>query len=230
MKDFSQFEQKINVTFSNKDLLAEALTHRSYLNENSSWRLPHNERLEFLGDAVLELVTTEFLFKKYPSKPEGELTNFRAALVNANMLSRVATEMRIGDFILLSHGEARDTGRARSFILANAFEALIGALYLDADYAVAKKTIEQFLLPKIDEVLEKGLFRDSKSLFQEKAQEKNGITPAYRVLKEWGPDHDRHFLLGVYLGSELIAEGEGPSKQIAEQKAAEAALEKKGWA
>lgn len=229
MQDFSQFEQHINVRFLNKDLLTEAFTHRSYLNENPSWTGRHNERLEFLGDAVLELIVTEFLFKKFPSKQEGELTSLRAALVNAHMLLRIATEMKMDHFMLLSRGEARDTGRARSFILANAFEALIGALYLDKGHATTQEVIERYLMPKIDEILEKKLFIDPKSFFQERAQEVVNITPTYRVLKEWGPDHDRHFILGVYLEDECIAEGEGPSKQIAQQKAAEAALRKKGW-
>ncbi|MCH7883156.1 ribonuclease III [Patescibacteria group bacterium] len=229
MKDLSQFEKKIKARFSNKDLLKEALTHRSYLNENSSWPFSHNERLEFLGDAVLELVATEFLFKKFPKKPEGELTNLRAALVNATMLASVAGEMDINNFILLSRGEARDTGRARAYILADAFEALVGAIYLDGGYGAAQKIIERFLLYRTQEVLEKKLFRDPKSLFQEKAQEVFGITPTYQVLKEWGPDHDRHFILGVYLGEELAGEGEGPSKQIAQQSAAEAALARKDW-
>lgn len=229
MKDLSQFEKKIKVRFLNKDLLKEALTHRSYLNENPTWPLSHNERLEFLGDAVLELVATEFLFKKFPKKPEGELTNLRAALVNAMMLASVAKETDINNFILLSRGEARDTGRARAYILADAFEALVGAIYLDGGYGAAQKMIKRFLLHRTQEVLEKKLFRDPKSLFQEKAQEVLGITPTYQVIKEWGPDHDRHFILGVYLGEELAGEGEGPSKQIAQQNAAGAALARKGW-
>ncbi|MEK7598989.1 MAG: ribonuclease III [Patescibacteria group bacterium] len=229
MKDFSFFEKKIDYFFSDKKLLKEAFTHRSYLNENPSGGGSHNERLEFLGDAVLELIATEFLFKKFKEMPEGELTLLRSALVNANMLSTVASELEINDFLFLSRGEAKDVGRARAFILANAFEAIIGALYLDGGYAAAEKFITKYLLIRIDEVLEKRLFHDAKSLFQEKAQEFAGITPAYRVLKEWGPDHDKHFVVGVYLGEELVASGEGPSKQIAEQNAAEAGLKSKSW-
>lgn len=229
MKDFNSFEKKIEYSFKKKSLLTEAFTHRSYLNENPSWPGRHNERLEFLGDAVLELVVTEFLFYKFPEKPEGELTSLRAALVNANMLSEISSDLEINNFLLLSRGEAKDTGRARAYILANAFEALVGALYLDGGYEAAKKFIDQNVFGKIDDVLEKKLFLDAKSLFQERSQEAVGITPFYRVLKEWGPDHDKHFVVGVYLGEDLVASGEGPSKQIAEQNAAELGLKLKGW-
>ena len=210
-------------------MLTEAFTHRSYLNENPSWKGAHNERLEFLGDAVLELVVTEALFARFPEKPEGELTSLRAALVNANMLSGLASDMNLNSFLLLSRGEAKDVGRARGYILANAFEALIGAIYLDGGYGETKKFIEKNLMPKIDEVLEKKLFRDAKSLFQERAQDIVGATPNYRVLEEWGPDHDKHFVIGVYLGEDLAASGEGPSKQAAEQNAAQDALAAKNW-
>jgi len=229
MNDFSQFENALGVAFENKNLLKEALTHRSYLNENPSWPVPHNERLEFLGDAVLELVVTEELYGKFPEKPEGELTSFRAALVNANMLSEVAQDLNINEHIMLSRGEAKDLGRARQYILANAFEAVVGALYLDQGYEAAKSFIVKYLLPRIDEVLSKKLFRDAKSLFQERAQDDTGITPTYEVLDEWGPDHAKHFIMGVYLGKELIAKGEGPSKQEAQQQAAQAALKVKNW-
>ena len=229
MKDFSEFEKKIKIKFKNQDFLKEAFTHRSYLNENPSWSTGHNERLEFLGDAVLELAATEFLFKKFPQKPEGELTSLRAALVNANMLSEIAQDLNINEYILLSRGEAKDVGRARIYILANALEALIGALYLDSGYEVSKSFIERWILGKLGEVLEKKLFRDAKSLFQERSQEIAGVTPNYDVLKEWGPDHDKHFVVGVFLGKDLVAEGEGPSKQEAERKAAEAALRVKNW-
>lgn len=229
MQDFSEFEKKLNYNFKNKKLLTEAFTHRSYLNENPSWPDPHNERLEFLGDAVLELIITERIFGDFPEKPEGELTGLRSALVNASMLSRVATELEMNNFMLLSRGEAKDLGRARAYILANAVEALIGALYLDGGHKEAKKFIENNIASKIDEVLQKKLYRDSKSFFQERAQEIAGLTPNYRVLKEWGPDHDKHFVVGVYLEDELVASGEGPSKQEAEQNAAEDALEVRGW-
>lgn len=227
--DFSAFEKNSGYEFENKNLLTEAFTHRSYINENPSSKGAHNERLEFLGDAVLELIVTEDLFARFPEKPEGELTALRAALVNSNMLSRLASDLDLNDFLLLSRGEAKDIGRARGYILANAFEALIGAIYLDGGYDKAKKFIEKNLMPKINEVLEKKLFRDAKSLFQERAQDMAGITPSYRVLEEWGPDHDKHFVLGVYLGDALVASGEGPSKQIAEQNAAQDALVVKNW-
>ena len=229
MKDFSEFESKINIKFKNQDLLKEAFTHRSYLNENPSWPVGQNERLEFLGDAVLELAVTDFLFMRFPEKPEGELTSFRAALVNANMLSSVAQDLEINDYLLLSKGESKDVGRARLFILANCFEALIGAIYLDQGYDPASRFIHENILPKMDEILNKKLFRDSKSLFQERAQEITGVTPSYEVVKEWGPDHDKHFVVGVYVGKELVAQGEGPSKQEAQQQAAMAGLKAKGW-
>lgn len=229
MKDFSEFENKTGIEFKNKDFLKEAFTHRSYLNENPSWDNPHNERLEFLGDAVIELIVTEELFRKFPEKPEGELTSFRAALVNANMLSETAAKLNFGDFLLLSRGEAKDKGRARQYILANAFEAVVGAIYLDQGYAAAKKFLDTNLLPKLPGIISEKLYQDPKSIFQERAQEFILITPHYEVIKEWGPDHDKHFVVGVFLGSEKIADGNGPSKQAAQEEAARSALEIKGW-
>lgn len=229
MIDFSKFEQVIGIAFRNKDLLRTALTHRSYINENPSTLGGHNERMEFLGDAVLELVITEYLYERFPERPEGELTSLRASLVNANMLGAVASELDFNNFLLLSRGEARDIGRARQYILANAFEAVVGAAYLDQGYENTKDFILKVLSPKVGEILEKKLYRDAKSLFQEEAQERVSITPTYQVQKEWGPDHDKHFIVGVYLGNDLIAEGEGPSKQEAQQQSAEAALKLKGW-
>lgn len=232
MIDFSKFEKILGVEFKDKDLLRLALTHRSYLNENpppAGGSGEQNERLEFLGDAVLELVVTEYLYKQFPEKPEGELTALRASLVNANMLGDMAGSLNFNDFLLLSRGEARDVGRARQYILANAFEAVVGATYLDQGYEDVKSFIIKLLTPKIPEILEKRLYRDAKSFFQEEAQERVGITPTYEVLKEWGPDHDKHFIIGVYLGKDLVAEGEGPSKQTAQQQSAEAALKQKGW-
>ncbi len=228
MTDFSKFEKILGVEFKDKNLLRLALTHRSYINENPS-ASEQNERLEFLGDAVLELVVTEYLYKQFPEKPEGELTALRASLVNANMLGDAANGLNFNDFLLLSRGEARDIGRARQYILANTFEAVVGAIYLDHGYETVKSFIIKILTPKIPEILEKRLYRDAKSFFQEEAQERVGITPTYDVLKEWGPDHDKHFIVGVYLNKDLVAEGEGPSKQIAQQQAAEAALKQKVW-
>ena len=226
--DTHTLEEKIGVSFKNKDLLLTALTHRSYLNENPAWQLDHNERLEFLGDAVLELVVTEDLYAKYPN-PEGELTNWRAALVNAVMLAQLSNEFNLNDHILMSRGEAKDTGRARQYILANAMEALIGAIYLDQGYEVAAGFIQKYILKELPRIIQNRLDRDAKSLFQEAAQEKVGITPNYEVIQEWGPDHARQFKVGVYLGRELAGQGEGASKQEAQQKAAEAGLTKKGW-
>src|SRR3989338_10487973 len=224
----SELESKIGIQFKDKDLLLTALTHRSYLNENPSWKLDHNGRLEFLGDAVLELAVTDELYAKYPN-PEGELTNWRAALVNAVMLAQISTEFQLNDYILMSRGEAKDTGRARQYILANAMEALIGAIYLDQGYETAAQFIKKYILKELPRIIENHLYRDAKSLFQEQAQEQVGITPNYEVMNEWGPDHARQFKVGVYLGRELVAEGEGASKQEAKQKAAEAGLAKKGW-
>ena len=227
--DFKTFETRIGYSFKNGNLLEQAFTHRSYLNENRAPGREHNERLEFLGDAVLELVVTEFLYGKYPDKPEGDLTSYRAALVNTVSISDAATKLGMNEYLLLSRGEARDTGRARAIILANAFEALIGALYLDDGYEEAKKFIAAQLFHKTDEVVAKGLWQDSKSRFQEIAQEKEGITTSYDVVSQTGPDHDKNFLVGVYIGSTRIATGEGRSKQEAEQKAAEKALATKRW-
>ncbi len=224
----SGFEAKIGTTFHNKDILLQALTHRSYLNENSKWHLDHNERLEFLGDAVLELSVTDYLYRNYPN-PEGEMTNWRAALVNANMLAKISSDFDLNDYVLLSRGEAKDTGRARQYILANAVESLIGAIYIDQGYESADKFIIRFIIKELPEIIEKKLFRDAKSLFQEKAQERVGITPAYEVLKEWGPDHARNFKIGVYLDKEMAGQGQGPSKQEAQQMAAEDALANKKW-
>jgi len=227
-KKFTELESKIGFVFNNKDLLLTALTHRSYLNENPKWHLDHNERMEFLGDAVLELVVTEYLFKNYPN-PEGEMTNWRAALVNAVILSKITGEFDLNDYVLLSRGEAKDTGRARQYILANAIEALIGAIYLDQGYEPCEKFIARFVLKELPMIIEKRLYRDAKSSFQEMAQDKVGITPTYEVIKEWGPDHARNFQVGVFLEKEMAGQGQGPSKQEAQQQAAEDALAKKGW-
>lgn len=229
MTDFSSFEEKIHTIFQDKDLLTQAFIHRSYINENPKSPISHNERLEFLGDAVLELVVTDYLYKKYPGSPEGELTAYRSALVNANIISDVASELAMNDYLLLSKGEAKDIGKARQYILANTYEAVAGAIYLDQGYEQARVFIHDSLLDKTDEIVSKKLWRDSKSLVQEKAQEYVAITPAYKVLHESGPDHDKHFTVGLFLRDELIAEGKGKSKQEAEQKAAQEALRVKKW-
>jgi len=229
MKDFSLFEKKFNLEFNNKDLLIQAFVHRSYLNEHSDFRLGHNERLEFLGDAVLELIVTEYLYKRYPDKAEGELTSWRAALVNTNQLADVAEKIGLSKFLLLSKGEKNDIDKAHHYILADTFESLIGAIYLDLGYKITKSFIEEKLIKELPRIIESGSFKDSKSSFQEKAQEKEGITPNYKVLKESGPDHAKEFIVGAFLEEKLIAEGEGSSKQEAEIKAAEKALEIKNW-
>lgn len=229
-KDFSLLEKSLDVSFKNKDLLIQAFCHRSYLNENPDFYLSHNERLEFLGDAVLELITTDYLFKEYPDKPEGEMTGWRASLVNANILSDTSRELGFENFLLLSSGEEKEKGKARKYILSDTFEAFIGALYLDQGYEAARKFIEKDLIQKkLGEIIEKKLFKDPKSLFQERAQEIVGITPVYQVIEETGPDHLKHFLVGVMLGDELVAKGDGSSKHEAELKAAEEALKAKDW-
>lgn len=229
MKDYTVFEKKIDIIFKDKDLLINAFTHRSYINEHSGSGLEHNERLEFLGDAVLELVTTHELFIRYPQTPEGELTAYRAALVNTNSIAEAGEALGMNEYLLLSKGEAKDTGKARSVIIADTFEALIGAIYLDQGYDAAKKFIVTTLMGKIEEIVEKNLWRDAKSLLQEKAQESEGITPIYKIIEEKGPDHDKHFTAGAYIGSRLLAKGRGKSKQEAEQDAARKALEVEGW-
>lgn len=229
MKTVEAFAKHIGESFSNISLLEEALTHRSYLNEHRDEGLKHNERLEFLGDAVLELATTDRLFRNYPDAPEGELTAYRAALVNTQSLADIAESLNINEYIRLSKGESKDTGRARQFILANAVEAIIGALYLDQGYEKAESFVAKYFYPKLDEIIEKRLWQDAKSAFQEKSQEKVSVTPEYKTIKEEGPDHDKTFTVGVYLNDEEIAVGEGRSKQEAEQAAARAGLDKKGW-
>jgi ribonuclease-3 len=221
--DILTLESKINIQFRDRNLLQTALTHRSYLNENRKWPLPHNERLEFLGDAVLELITTEYLYKNF-EKPEGELTNLRSALVNYRMLSEIAGKIGLEDHILLSRGEAKDTGRARQVILANAIEALIGAIYLDQGFDETKKFINEFIISELSGILNEGKILDPKSKFQELAQEKLGITPHYEVVAEWGPDHNKTFEVAVFIGEKKITTGVGPSKQEAEIVAAENGL------
>jgi ribonuclease-3 len=228
-KQFGTFEKSIGIPFNDRSLLVQAFTHRSYLNEHKEEPLEHNERLEFLGDAVLELIATEYLFRKYPERQEGELTAFRAALVNTVSLSTLAKKLGVEQYLLLSKGEAKDAGRARQYILADTFEALIGAIFLDQGFAAAQQFIEQNLLPQIDEIVEKKLWQDPKSRFQEEAQDRVGVTPTYMTLKEEGPDHDKYFEIGVYLDERLVGTGEGKSKQEAEQEAARKALLELSW-
>jgi len=227
--ELAKLEGILGVTFTDSNHLLSAITHRSYLNEHREATQDHNERLEFLGDAVLELVVTDHLYNKYTDKPEGELTAIRAALVNTVSLSESSLKLGLNDFLLMSKGEAKDTGRARNYILANAFEAVIGALYMDQGYDAAKQFIAEQLFAKTDQIVAKRLWQDPKSRFQELAQEHASVTPTYETLNQVGPDHDRVFTVGVYLGKELVAEGQGRAKQEAEQAAAEAAIAARGW-
>lgn len=219
-------EKTIGVAFRDKDLLVQSLTHRSAVRDSK--RAAHNERLEFLGDAVLELVATDYLYH-LSDKPEGELTNWRSALVQREHLAVVARELKLGDYLLLSRGEESSGGRDRDSTLANALEALIGALYLDRGFEAAEAFCRQFILRRLEGLLAQGKDRDEKSLFQEKAQERHGITPHYETIDAEGPDHHKEFTTAVFIGSEKIAEGKGMSKQRAEQAAAKAALKVKGW-
>jgi len=227
--DFKELQKKLEIKFKSEDLLKQAFVHRSYLNENPAFILGHNERLEFLGDAVLELVVTEYLYKNYPDLAEGEMTNLRAALVNAQMLSQISDRLGFNEFLFLSKGEAKEIGRGRQYILANTFEAFIGALYLDQGYVASQNFINKNLIPELRDIIEKKLWRDAKSLFQETSQERVGITPTYEGISESAPDHAKKFVIGVYLEKELVAKGEGSSKNEAQQKAAENALGVKHW-
>lgn len=228
-KNFQEAAEKMGVQFKEGGLLKQAFVHRSYLNEHPSFELGHNERLEFLGDAVLELVVTEYLFENYEN-PEGELTNWRAALVNGQNLAKVARQLEIEGYLYLSRGEAQDTeSKARRYILANTMEAIIGSLYLDFGWDEAKKFIDAHILSGLQEILDKKLYIDPKSRFQEEAQSRRSITPAYKVLDEVGPDHQKTFTIGAFLDKNLVAEGKGTSKQEAQLHAAAAALEALGW-
>ncbi len=228
MKDFDKFAKHIGIKFNNISLLRLAFTHRSFVNENKLFK-EHNERLEFLGDAVLELVVTEYLFKRFKDKPEGELTAIRAALVNTQSISNAAEKLGMNDYLLLSKGEAGDTGRARRYILANAFEALVGAVYLDRGYSMAKKFISEHLFGNVNKIVENKLWQDPKSKLQELAQERIGVTPSYKEISATGPDHDKVFTVCVMFDEAEIAQGKGKSKREAQQNAAKRALTIKGW-
>ncbi|MDD4930950.1 MAG: ribonuclease III [Candidatus Colwellbacteria bacterium] len=219
------FQADIGIIFKNAGILKEALTHRSYINENPEWQFPHNERLEFLGDAVLELITTNHLFKALPKSEEGELTMIRAALVNTKMLAKIAEEMGIGDYLLTSKGAIQIGSKAIETIFADAFEAIVGAIYLDQGYDIAEKFIKERVLSKLDEVKKAG-FKDAKSLLQEEIQERYKVVPTYDILEEKGPEHQKVFRVAVKVNKELEAEGEGTSKQEAELAAAKELLQK----
>jgi ribonuclease-3 len=228
-KNFDKLEKDLNIFFDNKNLLIQAFIHRSYINENSNVKLGHNERLEFLGDAVLELVSTNFLYQKFTDLAEGELTAYRAALVNTKSISGIAKDLDFNDYLFLSKGESKDFGKARLSILADTYEAFIGAIFLDKGYEFAKEFIENTLLIHTDAIIEAGKYKDAKSVVQERSQDILSITPSYKVVSESGPDHNKKFIIAIYFGEDKIAEGEGRSKQEAETHAAMNAIIKKGW-
>ena len=228
-KDFSVLEKDLNILFTNKNLLIQAFIHRSYINENNGVKLGHNERLEFLGDAVLELVTTNFLFHKFKDLAEGELTSYRAALVNMKSIGEIAKNLNFNDYLFLSKGESKDFGKARLSILADTYEAFLGAVFLDKGYPFVQDFIERTLLIHTDSIIEAGKHKDPKSLVQEKSQEIFAITPSYKVITEIGPDHNKNFIVAIYFGEKEIAKGEGKSKQEAETDAAKKAIIKNKW-
>ncbi len=225
---YKDLEEKIGLKFKDKDLLKNAFIHRSYLNEHKSSKFESNERLEFLGDAVLELVVTEYLYLNYPNS-EGELTNWRSALVKGKTLASISRELKLGYYLHLSHGEERSGGREKDYLLANTFEALIGAIYLEFGYKKAAEFIDNFLLIHLEDILEAGSHIDSKSKLQEMAQERIGTTPVYQMLHDEGPDHEKTFTMGAYIGDRIVGKGKGNSKQVAERKAAEDALRRLKW-
>lgn len=229
MKDFSKLEKLIGIKFKDKNILNQAFIHRSYINEHRDEGIESNERMEFLGDAVLELVSTEHLYKNHPNYDEGEMTNYRSALVKGKHLADIARELTLGDYLYLSKGEENAGGNSKSHILANTLEALIGAIYLDKGFEKIEKFVQEFILIRLDDIIEQNLHIDPKSQFQEMIQEKVGVTPTYEILSESGPDHAKNFETGVYINGEFIAKGNGSSKQKAEEDAAKQALTKKKW-
>lgn len=222
-------QKKIGITFDSPELLDQAFVHASYVNEHRELKKQHNERLEFLGDAVLELVVTEFLYKNFPTKGEGILTSWRAALVKGKHLAEIANKLELGMYLYLSRGEERSGGRQKNYILANTLEALIGVIYLEKGYQLAHEFIDNHIMSQLTSILEQGLHIDAKSRFQEICQDRLGFTPEYKIVAEFGPDHDKNFTMGAYIDGELIAEGTDSSKQKAEQNAAQAALKVKKW-
>ncbi|HOD01271.1 MAG TPA: ribonuclease III [bacterium] len=224
--DFNKVQEILDTKLENEDLFRTAFTHRSYLNEHPNSKYKSNERLEFLGDAVLQLASSEYLFQKYENSPEGDMTNYRSAIVCTSSIGAEAKRLGYGEMLLLSNGEESTGGRTREYILANTFEAVLGALYLEKGFDFCRKFLEKELFYKIEKVIEEEKYKDAKSLFQEKAQEKYGITPTYKIEDSWGPDHEKNFKVGVFLDNDLWGEGRGKSKQKAEQDAAEKALKK----
>ena len=224
--DLKNLEEKIGLKFKSKDLLKTAFIHRSYLNEHPKEKLPHNERLEFLGDSVLGIIISDYLFRKFPKDPEGDLTNYRSSIVNARILSKVSREMGLGNYLFLSKGEESTGGRERQYILANTYESLLGAIYLDSGVGEAEKFVQNTLIGHLHEIIKHKLYKDHKSQLQEISQSRFNVTPNYKVISEVGPDHTKVFETGAYLDKKLLAKGQGKSKQSSEQEAARAALEK----
>lgn len=221
-----QVTEILGVTFKEPKFLTEALTHRSFVNENRVEKVDHNERCEFLGDAVLELIISEYLFRTYNDRPEGELTSFRAATVRTESLAEVARELRFGEFLRMSKGEEATGGRDKDYLLANSFEAVLGAIYLDQGFAACQSFLERVIIPKIDNIVKYRLDIDSKTRFQEVAQSVYKQTPTYQLIKEEGPDHEKIFTMGAFIGDKNMGEGMGNSKQKAEEQAAFQALKK----
>jgi len=228
IKNLNEFQKGLGLAFSDMEILALAFVHKSFLNEHPEYE-HSNERLEFLGDAVLELVVTDFLYANYPNEPEGQLTNWRSALVKGKNLAEVARKLGLGDVLLLSRGEDLSKGREKEYILANTMEALIGAIHLDKGYDRANEFIMKHIIAHLEEIIKKGLHIDAKSHVQEMAQDELNVTPRYEVISESGPDHNKIFVMGIYFDKHLVGKGEGPSKQTAEQSAAHAALTNQGW-
>jgi ribonuclease-3 len=224
-ENLAELEKKLDLTFSDKDLLHNAFIHRSYLNENASFQGGSNERLEFLGDACLELAVSEYLFRHYPENPEGDLTNFRSAVVNTHSLAETARELGLGAYLHLSRGEEAGNGRDSEYLLANTFEALLGAIYLEFGYKVVTEVVQKYITAKLEYVIEHKLYKDAKSKLQELSQEVLSITPHYEIVEEWGPDHQKMFKVGAFIGKKQVGLGEGSSKQKAELAAAQQALE-----
>lgn len=226
MNSPAEFAKKLGLNFKNQSLIEQVFIHRSYINEHKSSGLKHNERLEFLGDAVLELAVTEHLFNKF-DRPEGEMTAWRSALVKGESLSAEAKNIGMEEYLKVSRGESKNSGKARDLILANTFEALLGAIYLDLGYDVAKNFVEKHIIYKLNDILENNHFIDAKSHLQELCQEKFSITPTYETVSEKGPDHNKKFIVAVMVGKKKMGEGEGNSKQRAQISAAANALENK---
>ncbi len=223
LRNQAEIEKILGLTFGNVDVYREAFTHRSYLNEHKKHQLSHNERLEFLGDAVLELVVTDYLFRNFDN-PEGEMTAWRSALVKTESLAETAERLNIGQYLMMSRGEAKSGGRTRQALLANMVEAIIGAIYLDKGYEEANRFISKNIIAGLEQIIKEGSYIDAKSRFQELTQEKEGVTPHYELVSEAGPDHEKNFTIGVYVGGRLCGQGSGNSKQNAQQAAAAEAL------